>query len=57
MIPENIIIEIKQEIAYFRERANTTSIETDAIRYSATAHGLQLALDKWSEETNNATNE
>ena len=40
MIPENIIIEIKQEIAYFRERANTTSIETDAIRYSATAHGL-----------------
>ena len=42
---KNIKIEIQKSIAYHRERGNTTSIEKDAIRYTATAHGLTLALN------------
>ena len=51
------ILEIKQQMMYFRERANTTDIKEDAIRYSATANGLRLALNILEDTLRGKTND
>lgn len=40
---EDLIIEITKQIAHFKDKANTTSINQDKLAYSLTATGLELA--------------
>lgn len=40
---EDIIVQFNQHIAYFRERAQTTSIEKDTIYLNGVANGFALA--------------
>lgn len=42
---EDLIIEITKQIAHFKDKANTTSINQDKLAYSLNATGLELARD------------